>query len=120
MPEYFRYKTFPMSLPQLLHVEERLRRLRRKVPDLPTTETLVLRAAMILSRDFNTVLERQLKPAGLTEAEFRLLTGLLFHTCFIAHWRGRQRSQTPDLRRHAPPSLRRCPDVRWLTPLRAS
>ncbi len=49
------------------------------MPNLPTTETLVLRAAMILGRDFNTVLERQLKPAGLTEAEFRMLTGLLAH-----------------------------------------
>jgi len=79
MPEYFRYKTIPMPLPQLLHIEDRLRRLRRKVPDLPATETLILRAAMILGRDFNAVLERQLKPAGLTEAEFRMLTGLLAH-----------------------------------------
>jgi MarR family transcriptional repressor of emrRAB len=68
-----------MPLPQLLHIEERLRRLRRKLPHLPATETLVLRAAMILGRDFNAVLERQLKPAGLSEAEFRMLTGLLAH-----------------------------------------
>ena len=79
MPESFRYKTFPMPLSQLLQIEERLRRLRRKVPNLPGTETLVLRAAMILGRDFNAVMERQLNPAGLTEAEFRMLTGLLAH-----------------------------------------
>jgi DNA-binding MarR family transcriptional regulator len=68
-----------MPLSQLLQIEERLRKLRRKVPDLPTTETLVLRAAMILGRDFNAMMERQLKPAGLSEAELRMLTGLLAH-----------------------------------------
>jgi MarR family transcriptional repressor of emrRAB len=68
-----------MPLSQLLQIEERLRKLRRKVPDLPATETLVLRAAMILGRDFNAVLERQLKPVGLSEAEMRMLTGLLAH-----------------------------------------
>lgn len=66
-----------MSLTQLLHIEERLKKLGRKLPQLPATETLVLRAAMILGRDFNALLERQLKPAGLTEAEFRMLMGLL-------------------------------------------
>jgi MarR family transcriptional repressor of emrRAB len=68
-----------MPLTQLLHIEERLKKLRRKLPQLPATETLVLRAAMILGRDFNVMLERQLKPAGLSEAEFRMLTGLLAH-----------------------------------------
>lgn len=68
-----------MPLPQLLHIEERVRRLARKVPELPATETLILRAATILGRDFNTVLERQLKPAGLSEAEFRMMMGLRTH-----------------------------------------
>ena len=68
-----------MPLTQLQHIEDRLRRLSRKLPNLPATETLILRAAMILGRDFNVVLERQLKPAGLSEAEFRMLTGLLAH-----------------------------------------
>jgi MarR family transcriptional repressor of emrRAB len=68
-----------MSLSQLLQVEERLRKLARRWPGLPATETLILRATIILGRDFNAVLERQLKPAGLSEAEFRMLTGLLAH-----------------------------------------
>ena len=68
-----------MPLSQLLQIEERLRKLSRRVPGLPATETLILRAAIILGRDFNAVLERQLKPAGLSEAEFRMLTGLLAH-----------------------------------------
>lgn len=68
-----------MPLSQLLQIEDRLRKLARRVPALPATETLILRAAAILGRDFNTVLERQLKPAGLSEAEFRMLTGLLAH-----------------------------------------
>jgi MarR family transcriptional repressor of emrRAB len=68
-----------MPLPQLLHIEEKLRRLARKAPELPTTETLVLRAAIILGRDFNALLERQLKPAGISETEFRMLMGLRTH-----------------------------------------
>jgi MarR family transcriptional repressor of emrRAB len=78
-PEYFRYKTFPMPLPQLQHIEERLRKLAAHEPNLPATETLILRAVNILGRDFNVVLERQLKPAGLSEAEFRMLIGLKTH-----------------------------------------
>lgn len=68
-----------MPLPQLLHIEEKLRRLARKSPELPTTETLILRAAIILGRDFTALLERQLKPAGISETEFRMLMGLRTH-----------------------------------------
>ena len=65
-----------MSLAQLLHIEEKIRRIAHKARDLPATETLILRAAMILGRDFNALLDRQLKPAGLSETEFRMLMGL--------------------------------------------
>jgi MarR family transcriptional repressor of emrRAB len=68
-----------MSLSQLQHIEERLRKLARHEPELPATETLILRAVNILGRDFNVVLDRQLKPAGLSEAEFRMLIGLRTH-----------------------------------------
>ena len=68
-----------MPLSQLLQIEERLRKLARQLPELPATETLILRAAVILGRDFNAVLERRLKPAGLSDAEFRMLMGLRSH-----------------------------------------
>ena len=68
-----------MPLPQLLHIEEKIRRLAQKDPAIPVAETLILRAAIILGRDFNALLERQLKPAGLSETEFRMLVGLRTH-----------------------------------------
>ncbi|MCC6201522.1 MAG: MarR family transcriptional regulator [Gammaproteobacteria bacterium] len=68
-----------MTLSQLLHIEQKIRRLARQLPELPATETLILRAAMILGRDFQNLLECQLKPLGLSEAEFRLLVGLRAH-----------------------------------------
>lgn len=43
------------------------------------TESLIVRAAMILGRDVNALLDRMLKPAGLAEGEFRLLMSLLAH-----------------------------------------
>ena len=68
-----------MSLSQLLHIEDKVRRLKRHMPELPGTETLILRAAAILGRDLQTLLERRLKPAGLSEAEFRMLLSLRAH-----------------------------------------
>lgn len=66
-----------MSLAQLERVEKNLRNLRRQMPQIPVNESLILRAAIILGRETNAVLDRLLKPAGLTEGEFRLLTSLL-------------------------------------------
>lgn len=68
-----------MPLHQLVQIEEKLRKLARQMPELPATDVLILRAAIILGRDFHAVLERQLQPAGLSETEFRLLMGLRSH-----------------------------------------
>lgn len=68
-----------MSLSQLQRVESNLQRLSRHLPQLPVTESLILRAAIILGRDANALLDRLLKPAGLAEPEFRLLMSLLAH-----------------------------------------
>lgn len=68
-----------MSLVQLESVETNLRKLGKRMPQLPVHESLILRAAMILGRDANALLDRLLKPAGLAEGEFRLLMSLLAH-----------------------------------------
>lgn len=66
-------------LAQLEKVENNIRKLARSMPELPVTESLIMRAAMILGRDVNALLDRLLKPAGLVEGEFRLLMSLLAH-----------------------------------------
>lgn len=66
-------------LSQVPHVETSLRGLATQIPELPVNETLVLRVAAILGRDLTTLLERRLKPAGLSEAEFRVMMALFSH-----------------------------------------
>lgn len=68
-----------MPLAQLERVESNLRKLGQRMPQLPVVESLILRAAIILGRDTNALLDRLLKPAGLAEGEFRLLMSLLAH-----------------------------------------
>jgi MarR family transcriptional repressor of emrRAB len=68
-----------MALAQLESVETNLRKLSKRLPQLPVAESLILRAAMILGRDATVLLDRLLKPAGLAEGEFRLLMSLLAH-----------------------------------------
>jgi MarR family transcriptional regulator, negative regulator of the multidrug operon emrRAB len=64
---------------QLDQVHANLRRLNRRLPQLPVTESLIVRAAVILGRDTSTLIDRLLQPAGLTEGEFRVLMSLLAH-----------------------------------------
>jgi MarR family transcriptional repressor of emrRAB len=68
-----------MTLSQLLHIEEKVRRLKRHMPELPATETLILRAVAILGRDLQVLLERRLKSSCLSDAAFRMLLGLRAH-----------------------------------------
>jgi len=68
-----------MPLSQLESVENNLRKLGTRLPQMPVNESLILRAAIILGRDANALLDRLLKPAGLAEGEFRLLMSLLAH-----------------------------------------
>ncbi len=68
-----------MPLSQVAHVEKSLKGLSRQVPELPLVESMVLRVAVILGRDLNVLLDGLLKPAGLAEAEYRVLTALFSH-----------------------------------------
>lgn len=68
-----------MPVPQFERVEANVRRLSQAFTDLPVTEVLLARAVTMLGRDIHTMLERELKPAGLAEPEFRLLMALFSH-----------------------------------------
>jgi MarR family transcriptional regulator, negative regulator of the multidrug operon emrRAB len=65
-----------MPLSQVAQVEKNLKGVCRQVPELPLVESMVLRVAVILGRDLNVLLDGLLKPAGLAEAEFRVLMAL--------------------------------------------
>ena len=65
-----------MPLSQLAHVEANLRGTARRVPQLPLTEILICRVALILGRDLTAHLDQMLHPAELTDSEFRMLMAL--------------------------------------------
>lgn len=65
-----------MPLSQFSQVEQNLKGLAQRVPDLPLVEMLVLRLALILGRDLNGCLDQMLKPFGLAEAEYRVMMAL--------------------------------------------
>lgn len=61
---------------QLPHVAANLRGIARRVPDLPLTELMICRVAVILGRDLNANLDRVLRPEGIAEPEYRVLVAL--------------------------------------------
>lgn len=65
-----------MPLSQLAHVEANLQGTARRVPGLPLAEIMICRVALILGRDLTSGLDQMLRPAGLTEPEFRVLMAL--------------------------------------------
>jgi MarR family transcriptional repressor of emrRAB len=65
-----------MPLSQVLQVEENIRLIARRAPELPLIESIIFRVAMILGRDVNALFDHMLKPAGLAEPELRLLLAL--------------------------------------------
>jgi len=62
-----------MPLSQVLHVEDSIQRINRRVPEMRAMESLICRVITILGRDFTTRLDEALQPAGLAELEFRTL-----------------------------------------------
>jgi MarR family transcriptional regulator, negative regulator of the multidrug operon emrRAB len=61
---------------QLPHVAANLRGIARRVPQLPVTELMICRVALILGRDLNANLDRALRLEGLAEPEYRVLAAL--------------------------------------------
>ncbi len=71
---------------QRIHlIEASLERLRARLPDLPINEVLILRLVLLLAHEFDLLLEHEIRPFGLGEGEFRVLTALFSQPEGIAH-----------------------------------
>src|SRR3981189_1288450 len=66
-------------------VEENLVNLSRRVPELPVSGILLCRLLMHIGREMAVMFEQQIRPFGLAEAEFRVLTTLFSQPDGVAH-----------------------------------
>jgi MarR family transcriptional repressor of emrRAB len=66
-------------------VEANLLALRTRIPDLPVSGILICRLAMHVGREMASMFEQQIRPFGLAEAEFRVLTTLFSQPDGAAH-----------------------------------
>src|SRR6202142_3546535 len=66
-------------------LETNLRALSARMPDLPFNEILLCRLLIHLGREMTTKFEQQIRPFGLAEAEFRVLTTLFSQPDGVAH-----------------------------------
>jgi DNA-binding MarR family transcriptional regulator len=64
------------SILQIQKLEANLARLHARVPELPIPGVLLCRLIQHLGRSMTFMLEQQIRPFGLAEAEFRVLTTL--------------------------------------------
>jgi MarR family transcriptional repressor of emrRAB len=70
---------------QFAMLQANLEGLSARVPDLPITGILLCRLVLHLGRELAAMFEQQLRPSGLTEAEFRVLTTLFSQPDGVAH-----------------------------------
>ena len=73
------------SASQFELVEANLDNLRARVPDLPVSGILLCRLLMHIGREMAAMFEQQIRPFGLAEAEFRVLTTLFSQPDGAAH-----------------------------------
>jgi MarR family transcriptional repressor of emrRAB len=66
-------------------LEANLRALSARVPDLPFNEILLCRLLLHMGREMATSFEQMIRPFGLAEAEFRVLTTLFSQPEGVAH-----------------------------------
>jgi MarR family transcriptional regulator, negative regulator of the multidrug operon emrRAB len=66
-------------------MEENLRNLGARVPNLPATGILLCRLLLHVGRELSAMFEQQIRPFGLAEAEFRVLTTLFSQPDGVAH-----------------------------------
>ena len=74
-----------ISTSQFDMLEENLRALRARMPDLPFNEILLCRLILNMGRETAANFEQKIRPFGLTEAEFRVLTTLFSQPEGVAH-----------------------------------
>ena len=66
-------------------MEANLQNLKQRVPDLPVTGILLCRLVQHIGREMAAKFEQQMKPFGLAEADFRVLTTLFSQPDGVAH-----------------------------------
>src|SRR3974390_2700027 len=66
-------------------MEENLRNLGERVPNLPSSGILLCRLLLHVAREMSAMFEQQIRPFGLAEPEFRVLTTLFSQPGGIAH-----------------------------------
>jgi MarR family transcriptional regulator, negative regulator of the multidrug operon emrRAB len=70
---------------QIELMEANLQNLAVRMPDVPTTSVLMCRLLLHVGREMSALLEQQIRPYGLAEAEFRVLTTLFSQPDGAAH-----------------------------------
>jgi MarR family transcriptional regulator, negative regulator of the multidrug operon emrRAB len=70
---------------QFEKLETNLGALAARMPDLPLTEILLCRLMLHMGREMAALFEQQIRPFGLAEAEFRVLTTLFSQPDGVAH-----------------------------------
>jgi MarR family transcriptional repressor of emrRAB len=70
---------------QIELMEANLQNLKQRMPDLPVTGILLCRLVLHIGREMAARFEQQIKPFGLAEAEFRVLTTLFSQPEGVAH-----------------------------------
>lgn len=66
-------------------MEENLQNLAARVPDLPASGILLCRLLLHVGREMAVMFEQQIRPFGLAEPEFRVLTTLFSQPDGVAH-----------------------------------
>ena len=66
-------------------MEANLQNLKQRMPDLPVSGILLCRLMLHIGREMSAMLEQQIRPFGLAEAEFRVLTVLFSQPEGAAH-----------------------------------
>jgi MarR family transcriptional repressor of emrRAB len=72
-------------LGQFNMLEASLGRLRARMPEAPMAEIMLTRLLLHIGRGMSGMLEQQIRPFGLAEAEFRVLTALFSQPEGVAH-----------------------------------
>src|SRR5580698_4341909 len=70
---------------QIELMEDNLQKLKQRMPDLPVSGILLCRLVLHIGREMTARFEQQIKPFGLAEAEFRVLTTLFSQPEGVAH-----------------------------------
>jgi MarR family transcriptional repressor of emrRAB len=66
-------------------MEANLQSLAKRMPDVPVTALLMCRLILHVSREMSAMFEQQIRPFGLVEAEFRVLSTLYSQPEGVAH-----------------------------------